>query len=161
MSRSRYLADEDASIIVTTGTTVLPKSKKDQLSHMLNRLSEDRPSTKPLAPVSSIASKIIQASKHRDAEIQTAVTIDYDLNVEFITRNEINAIQHDREELEGLVQQSIASAMKMKEKVGQTTLDFDVIRFMFDDDHVFTVGIDLSRKHRTQASPGCCSGRES
>lgn len=123
--------DDAVSTLVTAKTTVIPRSSRStsRLSNILERLSDDRPlsssggfgkdslseslgRTKP----ASKASLIIQASRKRDTDCQTAVSIEHNLDIEFITRDEISAIQKDREELEQLLQTSVNSALKMKEK---------------------------------------------
>lgn len=119
--------DDAVSTLVTAKTTVIPKSSRStsRLSSILERLSDDKPlsssgsfpreagsSSRP----PSKASLIIQAARKRDTDCQTSVSIEPHLDIEFITRDEISAIQRDRDELETLLQTSLNSAVKMKEK---------------------------------------------
>ncbi len=129
----KLIMDDAVSTLVTAKSTVVPRSSlhTSRLTNILERLSDDRPlsssGTAKKDPFSgtqsafskppSKASLIIQASRRRDTDCQTSVCIEPNLDVEFITRDEISAIQKDREELEQLLQTSLNSAVKMKEKV--------------------------------------------
>lgn len=142
----KLIMDDSVSTLVTSKTTVIPRSSRStsRLSSILERLSDDRPlssstsnggttnngkesgnsAVKSSRPPSK-ASLIIQASRKRDTDCQTVVSIEQNLDIEFITRGEISAIQRDRDELESLLQQSLNSALKMKEKVGEIEADSD------------------------------------
>lgn len=123
----KLIMDDAVSTLVTAKSTVIPKSSRStsRLSSILERLSDDKPlsssggfprdagsSSRP----PSKASLIIQAARKRDTDCQTSVSIEPHLDIEFITRDEISAIQRDRDELETLLQTSLNSAVKMKEK---------------------------------------------
>eukprot|EP01033_Poteriospumella_lacustris_P006700 gene6700-4831_t len=123
----KLIMDDAVSTLVTAKSTVIPKSSRStsRLSSILERLSDDKPlsasggfprDTGSSSRPPSKASLIIQAARKRDTDCQTSVSIEPHLDIEFITRDEISAIQRDRDELETLLQTSLNSAVKMKEK---------------------------------------------
>lgn len=66
--------------------------------------------------ISSILNKATER-KSKDVEIQTELILESNAEIEILTLTEIAAIQRERDGLEAMVQQSIDSALQMKEKV--------------------------------------------
>lgn len=66
------------------------------------------------------ASSILNRATERlskDVDIQTELVLESNAEIEILTLTEIAAIQCERDDLEAMVQQSIDSALQMKEKV--------------------------------------------
>jgi hypothetical protein len=87
----------------------------------------DSKSLQRSTPPGKVSSKVPpkkenSVSKCESKSIQTSVSVEVTMQVEFITLDEIRAIQKDRDDLEGMVHSSIASALKMKEKVRKLKL---------------------------------------